>query len=102
MEEAKTARPINFRKTERSKYAAKVWTAIELKEKEMEEMTNLMQEKLDTAMGHEENGAEMELEKLKIGKKDDNEVKMGEIASRSKGIKKRGKKKFKSYKIVNF
>ena len=115
-EGAKTARPRNFRKKERSQYATKVWTAEDLKEKEMEEMANLVETKLgkvgedeeDMKEQNEENKVDEDVienyfDKMNIGTRS-KDVKMVGIADRSKAIRKKklSKKKFKSYKIVNF
>ena len=113
VEEAKTAGAINFRENkEPSKYLTKVWTAEQLKEQEMEEMAELVDKKLMAKTEQEENEKESENEEdmieshfdqLKIGgpKKKDKKMK---VADRSKSIRKakKGKKKCKSYKIVNF
>lgn len=109
VEGAKTAMPVNFRKKVRSEYSTKVWTAEDLKKIEMEEMANLVDTKLVTKEEEEEkvsedDNMEEHFEKLGLGKKV-KDVKMKGVAEKGKAIKKGGKnakKKFKSYRIVNF
>lgn len=110
VEGAKTAMPGNFRNKEPSKYITKVWTAEELKEEEMNEVTKLMQDKLDTGKVPEMNiqDEEIDMDKMNLSKKIedvDDENKMDDMPERRMPIrknKKGKKKKFKSYKIVNF
>ena len=106
VEEAKTAGRVAFRKAGKGKYSAKVWTAEQLKEQEMNEITNLMEEKLDTnieqdlnaneEMSEEEN-VEDQMEKLALGPKR-KDVQMG-LAK--KPIQKK-KKKSRRYNIFRF
>ncbi len=109
VEDAKVARPVNFRKRDKiSEYATKVWTAEELKEIEMEEMAKMVETKLgatdelkpDEKLEKVED-EDIDLDKLKLDT-EPKDVNMG-VAGKSKSIrKKRKEKKYKSYKIINF
>ena len=125
IEESRMAQPINFRRKTRSQYATKVWTAEQLKEQEAEEMTKMFDAKLGSkleaeAKGENENESEKEgehdsdyedilesgLDKLQLSAPT-RDTKMKTISDKSKAIRKtknqkKGKRKFKSYKIVNF
>ncbi len=121
IEESRTAQPINFRKKTRSQYSTKVWTAEQLKEQEVEEMAKMLENKLETGttepaptpagppeLSESDSDEELEshLDRLRLGAAP-KDITMKSISDKKKVIRKgrrdkKGRRNYKSYKLVNF